>query len=100
MRPFLVIWLTICLASLASAFQQPTNPGATVPKPPDGVSAPYDCKAERQLLDLANQARAVAPSAPEVHRVSCVLSITGRIYSIPTTTWPALPSSATEARFT
>jgi hypothetical protein len=26
MRPFIVIWLTICLASLASAFQQPTNP--------------------------------------------------------------------------
>ncbi len=160
MRPFLLIWLTTCLASLASAFQQPTNPWATVPKPPHGVSAPYDSKAERQLLDLANQARAegrlaplqsdegltraarkhselmasrkelshdlpgepalpqhfaatstlqfsaegenvgLAPSAAEVHRASCVLSITGRIYSIPTTTWPALPSSATEARFT
>jgi hypothetical protein len=64
MRPFLVIWLTICLASLASAFQQPTNPWATVPKPPHGVSAPYDSKAERQLLDLANQARAEAGLAP------------------------------------
>jgi uncharacterized protein YkwD len=160
MRPFLVIWLTICLASLTSAVQQPTNLWATVPKPPHGVSAPYDSKAERQLLDLANQARAeaglaplqsdegltraarkhselmasrkelshdlpgepalaqrfaatstlqfsaegenvgLAPRAAEVHRASCVLSITGRIYSIPTTTWPALPSSATEARFT
>jgi hypothetical protein len=65
MRPFLVIGLTICLASLASAFQQPTNPWATVPKPPHGVSAPYDSKAERQLLDLANQARAEAGLAPD-----------------------------------
>jgi uncharacterized protein YkwD len=64
MRPFLVIWLTICLASLAAAFQQPTNPWATVPKPPHGVSAPYDSKAARQLLDLANQARAEAGLGP------------------------------------
>ena len=47
MRPFLVIWLTICLASLPSAFQQPTNPWATIPKLPHGVSVPYDSKAER-----------------------------------------------------
>jgi uncharacterized protein YkwD len=56
--------LTICLASLASAFQQPTNPWATVPKLPHVVSAPYDSKAERQLLDLANQARAEAGLTP------------------------------------
>jgi uncharacterized protein YkwD len=64
MRPFLVIWLTVRLAGLASAFQEPTNPWATVPRPPHGVSAPYDSKAELQLLDLANQARAEAGLAP------------------------------------
>ena len=47
MRLSLVIWLTVCFAGLASAFQQPTNPWATVPKPPHGVSVPYDSKAER-----------------------------------------------------
>jgi len=64
MRLSLVIWSTVCFAGLASAFQQPTNPWATVPRPPHGVSAPYDSKAERQLLDLANQARAEAGLAP------------------------------------
>ena len=160
MRLSLLIWLTICFAGLASAFQQPTNPWATVPRPPHGVSAPYDSKAERQLLDLANQARAeaglaplqsdegvtraarkhsalmasqkrlshdlpgepalpqrlaatstlqfsaegenvgLAPSAAKCTGASCILRITGRIYSIPITTWPDLPSSATETRFT
>jgi uncharacterized protein YkwD len=64
MRLSLVIWSTVCFAGLASAFQQPTNPWATVPRPPHGVSAPYDSKAERQLLDLANKARAEAGLAP------------------------------------
>jgi uncharacterized protein YkwD len=64
MRLSLVICLTVCFAGLASAFQQPTNPWATVPRPPHGVSAPYGSKAERQLLDLANQARAEAGLAP------------------------------------
>jgi uncharacterized protein YkwD len=64
MRLSLVIWLTVCFAGLASAFQQPTNPWATVPRPPHGVSAAYDSKAESQLLDLANQARAEAGLAP------------------------------------
>jgi len=64
MRRSLPIWLTVCLAGLASAFQQPTNPWATVPRPPHAVSAPYDSQAERLLLDLANQARAEAGLAP------------------------------------
>jgi uncharacterized protein YkwD len=64
MRLSLPIWLTVCFAGLASAFQQPTNPWATVPRPPHAVSAPYDSQAERLLLDLANQARAEAGLAP------------------------------------
>jgi uncharacterized protein YkwD len=64
MRLSLPIWLTVCFAGLASAFQQPTNPWATVPRPPHAVSAPYDSHAERLLLDLANQARAEAGLAP------------------------------------
>jgi uncharacterized protein YkwD len=64
MHPFLVILLTICLAGPASALQQPTNPWATIPRPPHAVSVPYDSQAERQLLDLANQARAEAGLAP------------------------------------
>jgi uncharacterized protein YkwD len=64
MRPFLVILLTVCLAGPASALQQPTNPWATIPRPPHAVSAPYDSQAERQLLDLANQARAEAGLTP------------------------------------
>jgi uncharacterized protein YkwD len=63
MPPLLfIIVLTVCLAAPASAFQQPTNP--TVPRPAHAVSAPYDSQAERQLLDLANQARAEAGLAP------------------------------------
>jgi uncharacterized protein YkwD len=65
MRPFLfIIVLTVCLAAPASAFQQSTNPWATIPRPPHAVSAPYDSQAEHQLLDLANQARAEAGLAP------------------------------------
>ena len=65
MRPFLfIIILTVCLAAQASAFQQPINPWATIPRPPHAVSAPYDSQAERQLLELANQARAEAGLAP------------------------------------
>lgn len=65
MHPFLfIIVLTICLAAPASGFQQPTNPWATIPRPPHAVSAPYDSQAERQLLDLANQARAEAGLTP------------------------------------
>jgi uncharacterized protein YkwD len=64
MRPFLVILLTVCLACPASALQQPTNPWATIPRPPRAVSARYDSQAERQLLNLANQARAEAGLAP------------------------------------
>ena len=64
MRPFLVILLTVCLAGPASALQQPTNPRATIPRPPGAVSAPYDSQAESQLLDLANQARAEAGLPP------------------------------------
>src|SRR5579863_5701788 len=64
MRPFLITVLTACLAAPAFAFQQPTNPWATIPRPPHSVSAAYDSQAERQLLDLANQARAEAGLAP------------------------------------
>lgn len=64
MRPFIIPFLTVCLAHSASALQQPTNPWATVPRPLHAVSAPYDLQAERQLLDLANQARAEAGLAP------------------------------------
>jgi uncharacterized protein YkwD len=65
MRPFLfVIALTVCLATPASAFQQPAKPWATIPRPPHAVSAPYDSQAERQLLDLTNHARAEAGLAP------------------------------------
>jgi uncharacterized protein YkwD len=64
MRPFLFILLSVCLAGPASALQQPTNPWATIPRPPHAVSAPYDSQAERQLLDLANQARAEAGLVP------------------------------------
>jgi len=65
MRPFLfIIVLTVCVAAPASAFQQSTSPWATIPRPPRAVSAPYDSQAERQLLDLANHARAEAGIAP------------------------------------
>jgi uncharacterized protein YkwD len=64
MRLFLPILLTVCLAGPASALQQPTNPWASVPRPPHAVSRPYESQAERQLLDLANQARAEAGLAP------------------------------------
>jgi uncharacterized protein YkwD len=64
MHPFLFVLLTVCLAGPASALQQPTNPWATIPRPPHAVSASYDSQAERQLLDLANQARAEARLAP------------------------------------
>jgi uncharacterized protein YkwD len=65
MRLFLLILLTVCLAGPASALQQqPMNPWATIPRPPHAVSATYDLPAERQLLDLANQARAEAGLAP------------------------------------
>jgi uncharacterized protein YkwD len=64
MRLFLSILLTVCLARPASALQQPTNPWATIPRPPHTVSVSYDSQAERQLLDLANEARAEAGLAP------------------------------------
>jgi uncharacterized protein YkwD len=64
MRPFLFILLTVCLAGPASALQQATNPWATIPRPPRAGSAPYASQAERQLLNLANQARAEAGLAP------------------------------------
>ena len=64
MRPSLVILLTVCLAGAAGAQQQPTNPWATIPRPPHAISRPYDSQAERQLLDLANQARTEAGLAP------------------------------------
>jgi uncharacterized protein YkwD len=55
---FIIIALTVFLAAPASAFQQPTNPWATIPRPPHTASAPYASQAELQLLDLTNQARA------------------------------------------
>ena len=65
MRPFpFITVVTVCQAVPASAFQQPTNPWATIPRPPHSVSTPYDSQAERQLLDLANQATAEAGRAP------------------------------------
>jgi uncharacterized protein YkwD len=64
MRRFLIILLIVSLAVSASAFQQSTNPWATIPRPPHAVSGPYDSQAERMLLDLANQARAEAGVAP------------------------------------
>jgi uncharacterized protein YkwD len=63
-RPPLVVLLTACLTGPGSAGQQATNPWATIPRPPHAVSAPYDLSAERQLLHLANQARAEAGVAP------------------------------------
>jgi uncharacterized protein YkwD len=59
----IIIALTVFLAAPASAFQQPTNPWATIPRPPQAASA-HASQAERQLLDLANQARAEAGLAP------------------------------------
>lgn len=64
MRPFLAILLNVCLAGPGSALQRATNPWATIPRPPRPVSAPSDFQAERQLLDLVNQARAEAGLAP------------------------------------
>jgi uncharacterized protein YkwD len=65
MRVFLfVILFAVCAAILAPAFQQPTNPWATIPRPRHAVSSSYDSQAERQLLDLANRARAEAGLAP------------------------------------
>jgi uncharacterized protein YkwD len=64
MRFLFIIVFTVCTAALASAFQQPTNPWATIPRPPHAVAAPYGSQAERQLLDLANRARAEAGLAP------------------------------------
>jgi uncharacterized protein YkwD len=55
---------TVCLAGPGSAWQQSTNPWATIPRPPHAVSAPDDSPAERQLLTLANQARAEAGLRP------------------------------------
>jgi uncharacterized protein YkwD len=61
MRPFLfIVVLAVCRVAPASAFQQPTNPWATIPRPPHAKSAPYDSRAERQLLDLSNHVRAEA----------------------------------------
>jgi uncharacterized protein YkwD len=65
MRGLILVTLsTVCMAGPGSAGQQSTNPWATVPRPPHAVSAPYDSAAERQLLTLANQARAEAGVAP------------------------------------
>lgn len=64
MRLFLPILLTVCLAGAASALQQPANPWATIPRPPHAGPRSYESQAERQLLDLANQARAEAGLAP------------------------------------
>jgi uncharacterized protein YkwD len=64
MRPFLIALLTVYLPGIASALQQPSNPWATIPRPPHTVSVPYESQAERQLLDLANQARAEAGLGP------------------------------------
>jgi uncharacterized protein YkwD len=65
MRGLILVTLsTVCLAGAGSAGQQSTNPWATIPRPPHAVSAPYDSPAERQLLTLANQARAEAGVAP------------------------------------
>jgi len=63
MRGLILVTLsTVCLAGPGSAGQQPTNPWATIPRPPHAVAAPYDSADERQLLTLANQVRAdVAP---------------------------------------
>jgi uncharacterized protein YkwD len=60
MRLSLIISLTLCLAGPASSQQQTVNPWATVPRPPHGVSAAYDSQGERELLNLANRARADA----------------------------------------
>ena len=64
MRPLLVTLLIVCLAGPGSRGQQSSNPWATIPRPPQAVSAPYESQAERQLLNLANQARAEAGLAP------------------------------------
>jgi uncharacterized protein YkwD len=56
--------LTVFVVGPSPALQQPTNPWATIPRPPHVASAPYDSQAERQLLDLANQALAEAGLAP------------------------------------
>jgi uncharacterized protein YkwD len=64
MRRFLFLLVTIYLVGPAFAWQQTTNQWATVPRPPGAVLAPYDVQAERQLLDLTNQARAEAGLAP------------------------------------
>ena len=60
---FLAVLLTVCVAQ-ASAFQETTNPWATIPRPPRTGSTSYDSEAERDLLDLVNQARAKAGVAP------------------------------------
>ena len=65
MRGLILLALsTVCLAGPGSAWQQSTNPWATIPRPPHAVAAPSDSQAERQLLTLANQARAEAGLAP------------------------------------
>jgi uncharacterized protein YkwD len=64
MRLFFPVLLTVCAAGPASALQQAPNPWATIPRPPHAVSRGYQSQAERQLLDLANQARAEAGLAP------------------------------------
>jgi len=60
MRLSLIISLTLCLAGPASSQQQAVNPWATIPRPPHGVSGTYDSQGERELLNLANRARADA----------------------------------------
>jgi uncharacterized protein YkwD len=65
MRAFLfIIVLSVCRLATASAFQQSTNPWATIPRPPHAISAPYESRAGRQLLELANRVRAEAGLTP------------------------------------
>jgi uncharacterized protein YkwD len=61
---FIISAFGVCLAARASAFQQQTNPWASIPRPPRAVTAPSGSQAELQLLDLANRARAEAGLGP------------------------------------
>ena len=62
---FVFILVTAFLTDPAFAWQQATNPWATIPRPPHASApSPYDSQAERQLLSLTNQARAEAGVPP------------------------------------
>jgi len=64
MRPFLAILLLADVAGAGAVPQRTINPWATIPRPPYAASVSGEAQAERQLLDLTNQARAEAGLAP------------------------------------